>query len=149
MADFDLTPRENARLDAVTSKLISDAAAENLVITREMLENLPAVRMAVLTDLGLDPGAMDEVRRLVPDQVRKNEIARQLADGNSDLQKEISRLSPARRMLIGHDQMAQITASAPPPPVMSAEEEASKILALRQIAHPATRLTLARNWGLA
>lgn len=149
MADFELTPRENARLDAVTAKLISDAAAEGLTVDRAMLEHLPAVRMAVLTDLGLDPGAMDEVRRLVPDQVRKNEIARQLADGNSDLHKEISRLSPARRVVIGHDQMKEIAANAPPPPVMSAEEEASKIQALRQIAHPASRLTLARSWGLA
>jgi hypothetical protein len=71
---YPLSALERSRLEAVTTKLVSDAAAEGLTVTAAQLEDLPTVRMATLTDLGLDDRAMDEVRRLVPDQVRNRDL---------------------------------------------------------------------------
>lgn len=149
--EYELTARENARLDAVTAKLISDAAAEGLTVDRAALEDLPAVRMAVLTDLGLDDRAMDEVRRLVPDQVRRNEVARQMNDIESDLHKDIAKLNPWQRGALGHDLEAARRAAqaAKPKHQMTAEEEARALIMLRGISHPATRLAAAREIGLA
>lgn len=45
--DYKLSALESARLDAVTAKLISDAAAEGLTVTRDQLEDLTTVRMAI------------------------------------------------------------------------------------------------------
>jgi hypothetical protein len=148
---YELTPREKARLEAVTSTLIERAAAEGLTVNADQLAGLTSVRMAVLTDLGIDSGAMEEVRRLVPDQVRRNEVARQLQDAESALHADISKLNIYQKAALGHDlEAARKAADAARPPMqMTAEEEASKLLALRQISHPATRLAIAREWGLA
>ncbi len=150
--DYQLTPRERARLEAVTAKLISDAAAEGLTVTAEQLAGLTSVRMAVLTDLGLDEGAMEEVRRLVPEQVRRNEVARQLQDAESALHADISKLNIYQKAALGHDLEAArkaTEAARPPVQMITAEEEAQKLLALRQISNPAQRLAIAREWGLA
>lgn len=149
---YELTAREKARLEAVTSTLIERAAAEGLSVSAEQLAHLTCVRMAVLTDLGLSDNAMSEVRKLVPDQVRAREVERQLNDAESDLhKKELARMNIYQRAALGHDLEAarKATEAARPPVQMSAEEEATKLLALRQISHPAQRLAIAREWGLA
>jgi hypothetical protein len=148
--EYSLTAREQARLEAVTAKLISDAAAEGLTVTRAQLEDLPTVRMAVLTDLGLDDRAMEEVRRAVPDQVRAREVQRQLNDPESDLHRDLSR-NPYQKLSLGHELEAQKKAieAVKPRHQMTAEEEAKALIMLRSISHPATRLAAAREIGLA
>ena len=136
----------------MTSTLIERAAGEGLTVTAEQLAGLTSVRMAVLTDLGLDEGAMEEVRRLVPDQVRAREVERQLNDAESNLHtKHLAQLNIYQRAALGHDLEAarKATEEANPKVQMTAEEEAQKLLALRQISHPAQRLAIAREWGLA
>ncbi len=136
----------------MTSTLIERAAGEGLTVTADQLAGLTSVRMAVLTDLGLDEGAMEEVRRLVPDQVRAREVERQLNDAESDLhKKELARMNIYQRVALGHDLEAarKATEAARPKVEMTAEEEAQKLLALRQVGDPAQRLSIAREWRLA
>lgn len=149
--DYELTALERSRLEAVTLKLISDAAAEGLTVTAAMLEDLPAVRMATLTDLGLSDTAMAEVRKLVPDQVRNRDLKAALADGSSETHQTIAAMSPARRLSLGRELEAQRQAveSAQTKRHMTAEEEAAALKMLRGISHPATRLAAAREIGLA
>ena len=148
---YTLSALERSRLEAVTAKLISDAAAEGLTVTAAMLEDLPTVRMATLTDLGLDEKAMDEVRRLVPDQVRNRDLKAALADGSSETHQMIAGMSPARRLALGREIEAQRQAveAAKPKPTLSAEDEAKALIMLRGISHPASRLAMAREIGLA
>jgi hypothetical protein len=148
---YPLSALERSRLEAVTTKLVSDAAAEGLTVTAAMLEDLPTVRMATLTDLGLDEKAMDEVRRLVPDQIRKRDLQAALADGESSLSKGIAKMPATSRMTLGHELEAQRQAleAAKSKRQMTAEEEAQALIMLRGISHPATRLAAAREIGLA
>lgn len=148
--EYELTAREAARAELVTDKLIADAAAEGLRVERESLLGLPSVRLAIISEsAGLPDNYMDEIRRLVPDQVRVNEVKRQLNDADSDLHKGLERLSPFQRAAIGHDMEKQKKAEEASAPALTASEEASRILLLRQIAHLPTRISMARKWGIA
>ena len=104
---YELTALERSRLEAVTTKLVSDAAAEGLTVTAAMLEDLPAVRMATLTDLGLSDTAMAEVRKLVPDQVRNRDLREALCNSSSPLHAEIGNMDPARKLSLGREIDAQ------------------------------------------
>lgn len=147
--DYSLTSREQSRLDSVTAKLISDAAAEGLTVTAAQLEDLPAVRMAVLTDLGLDDRAMDEVRRLLPEQVRARDLKAALADAESALSKDIARMPATTRMTLGHELLAQkkATEESLPKKQMDATEEAQTLLWLRSLP-PAERIAAGRRLGI-
>lgn len=150
--DFELTPRELARQEAAVAMLTQRAADEGLSVDPTQLAKLQSVRMAILTDGGLDgEAAMTEVRRLVPDQVRTNEVKRQLSDAGSALHADIARLSVWQRAVLGHEieKAKQAAEAARGPAKMSAEEEAMKIIALRKISSPTLRLKMAREWGLA
>lgn len=147
--DYPLTPRELARQDAVIAKIIADAAHEGLTVNASDLKLLPSVRMATLTDLGLDPTAMTEVYRIpsVTAQIRQKEVARQLEDPASDIHKEIGRLNPWQRLTLGHE-MERAKEKAEKKP-LTVEEEARAVLVIRNISDPAERLTVARRLGLA
>ena len=148
---FELTPRELARQDAVTDMLISKAQAEGLSVEREALLNLPSVRMAILTDLGLDQdSALAEVRRIpaVAEQVRRKEVQEQLNRGDSDLHKELDRMNPFQKMAFGRQLEAQKAAqSTTRNENMDAAEEARILLMLRKL-DPASRISAARAAGL-
>ncbi|WP_395541540.1 hypothetical protein [Neotabrizicola sp. sgz301269] len=94
---------------------------------------------------------MDEVRRLVPDQVRNRDLKAALADGSSETHQTIAAMSPARRLSLGRELESQRQAveSAQTKRQMTAEEEAAALKMLRGISHPASRLAMAREIGLA
>lgn len=146
---FELTAREQARLDAVTEKLVSDAAAEGLTVDRPALVNLPSVRMAVLTDLGIDASALAEVRRIpaVAEQVRAREMAAELNRPDSPAHAELARMNPTQRMTWAREN--QQPAPLGQPRRMDAVEEAQAIRAVRSITNPVERLNAARAMGLA
>jgi hypothetical protein len=147
--DYKLSALESARLDAVTETLINRAKEEGLTVTREQLESLASVRMATLTDLGLSDTAMDEVRRLVPEQVRARDLQAALSNAESTLSKDIAKLPATSRMTLGHDLLAQkkATEEAQPKKQMSATEEAQALVWLRTLP-PAARVSAARKLGL-
>jgi hypothetical protein len=146
---YPLSALERSRLEAVTTKLVSDAAAEGLTVTAAQLEDLPTVRMATLTDLGLDEKAMDEVRRLVPDQVRARDLKKAMSDSESALSKDIAKLPATTRMTLGHSLLAERKAleDAQPKKQMDATEEAQALVWLRSLP-PAARVSAARKLGL-
>ncbi len=148
--DYELTALEKSRLEAATAHLISAASAESLTVTAEQLVGLGSVKMAVLTDLGLDfDRAMDEVRRLVPDQIRTRDLKKALADAESSVSKDIYKMDPARRLALGRELLAQqkATEEAQPKKQMDATEEAQTLLWLRSLP-PAERLSAARRLGI-
>ncbi len=146
--DFELTPREQARLDAVTAKLVSDAAAEGLTVDRAALVNLPSVRMAVLTDLGIDANALAEVRRIpaVAEQAHARDVAAELNRADSPAHAELARMNPTQRMNWAREN--QLPASVGQPRRMDAVEEAQAIKMCRAISNPVERLNAARAIGL-
>ena len=147
--DYKLSALESARLDAVTETLINRAKEEGLTVTREKLESLAAVRMATLTDLGLSDTAMDEVRRLVPDQVRARDLKAALSDAESALSKDIAKLPATSRMTLGHELLAQkkATEDALPKKKMDITEEA-QALAWISTLPPSARIAAGRRLGL-
>jgi hypothetical protein len=153
MAEIEYTPRELSRLDLISDKLIADARAEGLTLTREQVEFLPSVRLFVLSDHDAG-GALDEAKRLpeVQAQLRTHALRNALNDSSSDLHtKELASMSPARRMSLGRviEGQRQALEAAKSKRQMTAEEEAAALKMLRGISHPATRLAAAREIGLA
>lgn len=146
---YDLTPREQDRLNLITEKLVADAAAKGITATRQQIEDLPSVRLFVISEH--DSGdAMQELMRVpaVADQVRKIEAVRQLNEAGSPLQNDLARMNPHQRMAFGR-QLEAAQKQAPAPRDMDSVEEARRINALRLISDPAVRLQTAREWGLA
>lgn len=149
---YELTPKEQARQEILVEKLTADARAEGLTVDAADLLTLPSVRLCIVSpEAGLPTNYMDEVRSLVPDQVRRNEVARQLQNAESALHADISKLNIYQKAALGHQLEAarKATEAARPKSVMTADEEVQKLLALRQISNPAQRLAIAREWGLA
>lgn len=148
--DNELTPREQARLETVTDVLVSRAAAEGLKVNRADLAHLPVVRMAILTDLGLDENAMADVRRIpgVAAQIQTRETARALENGDSAVHAELANMTAYQRMEFGRklDAARMAEKAAQPKPVMTAEDEV-KILTLLRNLPPAARLAAARAAG--
>lgn len=145
--EYELTPRENARADLISAKLIADAAAEGLSVERDALLALPSVRLAIISEsAGLPSNYMDEVRRIpaVAAQVQRAEHARQMADSDSELSQSIYSLNRHQRLALGH----AMQAAPPEAGGLSAEAEATAIIALRKIADPSTRMTAARAMGI-
>ncbi|WP_295074638.1 hypothetical protein [Tabrizicola sp.] len=151
MAEIELTARERARLDLISDKLIADARAEGLTLTRDQVEYLPSVRLFVLSEHDAG-GALEEAKRLpeLQAQLRAHEVQRQLHDAESDLHKTLAK-NPHQRLAVGHQIEAERRAQevAKPKHQMTAEEESTRLLALRQVSSPSMRLHLAREWGLA
>lgn len=144
--------RLTARFDAVAEKLIADAAAEGLTISRDHLKGLPGVKLAVFTDVGLPSDVLDEVKRLpeLADQLRKREIARQLERGDSDLHADLDRMNRYQRLTFGREleaAKAAERAAMQKPAAMTAEQEATFLLMLRRLP-PAERMSAARAAGL-
>lgn len=154
--DYPLTDRERARLDAVTAKIESDLFAEGLSVDRADLLRLPLVRLFILSEgAGLPDGYLDEVKRSAPsvvEQVRKQELARQLNAADSDLHKDLKRMNPHQRMALGRElaeiQKAQKAAEGAEKPALSLEEEATIVNLIRRTSDPATKINIARSAGL-
>ncbi|EKD61768.1 MAG: hypothetical protein ACD_54C00108G0002 [uncultured bacterium] len=154
---FDLAiaadARLQARFDAVAEKLTADLAAQGLALPdRNALKQLPAVKMFCFTDAALPADALDEALRLpeLADQLRKREVARALANGDSALHAELDRMGPTRRLTYGRDlaaAQAAEKAAMPAPARPTAEEEAKLLLMLRRLP-PAERISAARAAGM-
>lgn len=147
---YELTPREQDRLNLICDKLVADARAKGITATREQIEDLPSVRLFVISQH--DSGdAMNELMRVpaISDQVRKIEAVKALHDADSPLQAELARMNPYQRMNFGRQ--LEAAKNPPPPPArnMDSVEEARRINALRLISDPAIRLQTAREWNLA
>lgn len=153
--DYPLTQREQARLEAVTDMIASRLASEGLTCDKSDLLKLPSVRLFILSEgAGLPDGYLDEVKRSAPsvvEQVRKQELARQLDAADSDLHKDLARMNPHQRMAYGREleaiQKAQ-KAAEEAKPEMSLEDESTIINLIRRTSDPATRLNIARASGL-
>lgn len=136
--DFELTPREQARL-AAAAELLS-AAAETPVSV-ELARTLPSVRLAVLTSDGLDTElALRELqtRPEIAAHMRAKAVAAALNDLDSDVHKDIARLTPEARLNLGRKIEAE--KAAQPAPQLSPAEEARVIAQIRNLP-PAQRLT--------
>ena len=143
---YDLTPREQDRLNLITEKLVADARERGITATGEQIADLPSVKLFVISQH--DSGdAMQELMRVpaIRDQARKNEAMQALHDGSSP----IHTLNPHQRLTLGHE--LEAAKNPPPPPTrnMDSVEEARRINALRLISDPVVRLQTAREWGLA
>jgi hypothetical protein len=151
LAEIVLTPRERVRLDLICDKIIADGRSQGLEIPRSAIENLPSVRLFVFSEHDAG-GALEEAKRLpeVESQLRAKEVQRQLHDAESDLHKTLAK-NPHQRLAVGHQIEAERRAieAAKPKHQMTAEEESTRLHALRQISSPSMRLHLAREWGLA
>lgn len=151
--DSDLTPREKSRLDAVHQRVKTSLAERGIDLgDPRILNSLPAVRLAVLTDGGVDFEAIaEDVSRLpmIAEQARSLEIAMHLRDGTGAIHEELARMNKHQRLTFGHELEKAKAAVAPAPgKQLSAEDEAAKIALLLEIRDPATRLSTARAWGL-
>ena len=153
--DYTLTPREIARQDAILDMLTSSARAENLVVEKADLLKLDRVRLAIISEIGLDQDAvMAEIKRLpaVAEQVRRKEVQQALNNADSPMQKEIARLNPSQRMALGRkllqQQEAAKAASPTHNPAMSAEQEAQALRIVQSLSDPSARLNAGRQLGL-
>jgi len=151
--DHDLNAREKARLEAITNKVTADLAVRGITIDdARALHHLPAIRLAVLTDVGIDFAAVaEEVGRIpaVAEQARQKEIAAHLAAGTGEIHEELAKLNPTQRLTVAHqiEQARQAVAPAPGKQ-LSPADEASRIQLLLELP-PSKRLAVARDWGLA
>jgi len=142
--DFELTPREQARL-AAAAELLS-AAAETPVSV-ELARTLPSVRLAVLTADGLDTStALRELatRPEIAQQMRAKAVQAALSDLDSDLHKDIGHMSPEQRLNLGRKLEAERAAQHAPQ--LSPAEEARVIAQIRNLP-PAQRLAAWRAAG--
>lgn len=151
--DHDLNAREKARLEAITNKVTADLAVRGITIDdARALHHLPAIRLAVLTDVGIDFAAVaEEVGRIpaVAEQARQQEIAAHLAAGTGEVHEELGRMNAHQRLTFGHELEKAKAAVAPAPgKQLSAADEAAKIQLLLELP-PSKRLSVARDWGLA
>lgn len=142
--DFELTPREQARL-AAAAELLS-AAAETPVSV-ELARTLPSVRLAVLTSDGLNTEiALRELqtRPEIAQHMRAKAVQAALNDLDSDVHRDIARMSPEQRLTLGRKLEAE--KAAQPAPQLSAAEEARVIAQIRNLP-PAQRLAAWRAAG--
>lgn len=142
--DFELTPREQARLTAA-AELLSTAAETPVSVA--LARTLPSVRLAVLTLDGLDTElALRELqtRPEVSAQLRAKAVAVALNDLDSDVHRDISRMSPEARINLGRRLEAEKVAT--PKPGLSPVEEARVIAQIRNLP-PAQRLAAWRAAG--
>lgn len=154
--EYTLTPREVARQDAILDMLTSSARAENLVVEKADLLTLDRVRLAIISEIGLDQDAvMAEIKRLpaVAEQVRRKEVQQALNNADSPMQKEIARLNPSQRMALGRkllqqQESAKAAASPTHNPSMSAEDEAKALRIIQSLTSPQARLNAGRELGL-
>ena len=151
--DADLTPREMARLDAVHQRVKTSLAERGIDLgDARVLNSLPAVRLAVLTDGGVDFEAIaQDVARIpaIAEQARQKEIAAHLAAGTGAIHAELEKMNKHQRLTFGHELEKAKAAVAPAPgKQLSAADEAAKIALLMEIRDPATRLSTARAWDL-
>jgi hypothetical protein len=143
-------PRLLARWEATREKVLADARAAGFDVDPESLKNLPGVKLAVFTDMGLPSDLMEEIKRLpaVQEQLKRREMLAQLDQKNSALHAELSRLPPAQRMEIGRQierQRPHLEQAAPQQ--LTAEQEAERIIWIRSLP-PAQRIAAARAAGL-
>lgn len=156
MTDFDKAvggdQRLMARFDAIAEKLTADLAAEGITLNDiGILKSMPGVKLAVFTDMGLPGDILSEVKRhpALADQIKSQEVQRQLAAGDSAAHTSLAALSRVQRMEIGRRLEAERAAEkAATTGGLSAEEEGRTIAWLRKIKSPAERLSVARAAGL-
>lgn len=143
-------PRLLARWEATREKVLADARAAGFEVNPEDLKSLPGVKLAVFTDMGLPSDLMAEIERLpaVTQQLERRAMLEALNQKDSDVQQQISRLSPAARMEIGRQlerQRPHVEQAAPQQ--LTAEQEAERIIWIRSLP-PAQRIAAARAAGL-
>lgn len=144
MDELTLTPREGARLQAAAEVLSGLAGFE---ISPDLARNLPSVKLAVLTSDGLNEElAMRELqtRPEVSAQLRAKAVAGALNDLDSDVHRDIARMSPEQRLNLGRHLEAEKAAA--PKPGLSPAEEARVIAQIRNLP-PAQRLAAWRAAG--
>lgn len=138
-----------SRWDAVASKLEGDLKAHGYNLPDpNILKDVPGIRLAVLTDMGLQSDYLEEVLRhpLLQEQVKAQQTKQKIAAGDEETLAAISRLRPAERLNIGRA-MAAEKAKTATRPTMTASEEAQKIALLMKLP-PQQRLSVGRSWGL-
>mgnify|MGYP001442041958 CR=1 FL=1 len=144
-----------ARFDAVAERVSAALAADGLTLNaedREALKSLGGVKIAVFGDEPLDQsvlaGAMDLPG--VRAQLHQRAVAQQLAQPDSDLHADLSRMSPAARLTYARqlDSARAAQQAANPPAGLTAEEEAAAIKMIRMLP-PAAKISAARAMGLA
>ncbi|MCV2879733.1 hypothetical protein OE699_12835 [Sedimentimonas flavescens] len=146
--NFELTPQEQARLDSAGRVLTAAATEAGLTAPAEIFRELPSVKLAVLTDDGLDvESALRELRQRpeMAEQLRAQELKEALSNAGSDLHADLARMNPHQRMTYGR----QLGAAKPAPEKakLTADEEAIITLTLRNLP-PAERISAARKAGL-
>lgn len=148
--------RASARFDAACGVMANHFAERGVTVSpaelRERAQDLPALRLACLVDdMALDvAGCAAEITRGLPgvaEQARRAEFRAALERQEQVVLDRIAKLSPTQRMEVGHQLAAQDARVKKTE--MTAEEEATRVLALRKISNRALRLSLAREWGLA
>ncbi|OWY13524.1 hypothetical protein B6V73_17195 [Thioclava sp. JM3] len=137
-----------ARFDAASAKLIADAAQIGIELTPEDCKQVPSVRLACLTDMGLTDSALEEAKQLpqIAAAAQKAELARQLNEGDSVAHAEIAQLNPSQRLTLGREIERNRPHEAKSPP--SPEETHAAMLAIQSLP-PSARLSYARKVGLA
>ena len=144
MDELNLTHREVARLQAAAEVLSGLAGFE---VSPELARNLPSVKLAVLTSDGLNEElAMRELqtRPEVSAHMRAKAVAAALNDLDSDVHRDIARLTPEQRLNLGRKLEAE--KAAQPRPQLSAADEAKVIQQIRNLP-PAQRLAAWRAAG--
>jgi|GEM_PF-2807628 len=154
--DFDTAIAGDARLmarwAAVKEKVTADAVAAGLgPFDTDELKDLPGVKLAVFTDMGLPADLLNEVKRIptVAARLRNLELSRQLNEGDSEMHERISALNPHQRLEVGRKIEAARRAQnqGQQSAQLSMEEEARAINLISKMP-PAQRITAARAAGL-
>ncbi|OWY08718.1 hypothetical protein B6V74_12900 [Thioclava sp. F42-5] len=137
-----------ARFDAASAKLIADAAQIGIALTLDDCKQVPSVRLACLTDMGLTDAALEEAKRLpqIAAAAQKAEFARQLSERNSAAHAEIAQLNPSQRLKLGREIERSRPQEEKSP--LPSEEAHAAMLALQSLP-PSARLSYARKVGLA
>lgn len=139
--------RYSARFDAVAHRVAEMLLGQGLNLDaedREQLKSIAGVKLAVFSDEPLDQSVLDGVKGLpgVRAQLQLRELSQQLAQPGSDLQKDLSRMSPSARMSLGRELASAQKSQEAPTPRKTPDERTLKWL---MSLPPQARLSAARH----
>lgn len=144
-------PKVSARFDAASDAVIAHFAERGVTITRDdiLSGSSPTVRLACLTEsepLDIDRAAKELATvPSIAEGTRRAELKAALEAKETETLDQIYSLPRYQRMEIGRQLKATEDRQKA---TMTVEEEAEKINLLRQVKDRATKMTLARDWGL-
>ncbi|MBY5974501.1 hypothetical protein KUV28_19255 [Ferrimonas balearica] len=141
-------PAVASRFDALAETVVEHFATQGVQITADDLVGNSSLRIAAIApDAGFNMDrCLSEVRSnpRVSERVNIGGIRKGLEDGTEDL----SSLSRYQKMELGRKMDANKKALTPPTEV-DPETVAQRILILREVSDPQTRINLARQWNMA